>query len=543
MRLPKPARSIIIKFMNHLEKIKKNKIGLLLFLAYFAWVIFLFIHHEPWRDEVQSWLLVRDLDFPALLAQLKYEGHPIGWLGIVWVMAHLGLPYISQRIFCVLIVLAMACIVCFWTKNTLLKLLLLLGTPMFYELAVMSRNYSISALALLIMAICHADRFGRRRILYCVCLFFLMNANIYGTVIGIVLFGGDFLLLIIRRENRTRAALCAFIPYALTFALSAGLVWLVLYSNLLAPFSTIPAEAGSAYEMNNLRISLGKIADALSKAANVTILGSDVEEVYPLVITPLSNVTGLSASVLGNIWTALLTGVIFALIILAGLVTRRRRDRFWIIVTGFAGWIGTVAAISITGRAYIRHGVPFIFLLVYLWIVALQDRKEGVSPGAIRPKAPRYISGALAAVMLIGAFGLNIGRAAEDIERPYSMGSATAAFLRDNGYDEEDVLILAANQPYTSTILGLMEHQRTFRYINGDSSFSPWQVIYTFDESEEAVAEFIAIQLDDNREQYREILFIGVWRDSPIYDLYPVIYDSGNDCIFSEESYVVLRLV
>lgn len=40
---------------------------------YAALVLTMLFFHEPWRDEAQAWLVVRDLDFLGILSQMKYE--------------------------------------------------------------------------------------------------------------------------------------------------------------------------------------------------------------------------------------------------------------------------------------------------------------------------------------------------------------------------------------------------------------------------------------------------------------------------------------
>lgn len=66
-----------IKFI---EKIKENKIDIIIFLIY-AIVTFVItiIFHEKWRDEAQAWLIARDLDFWGIIKQMTYEGHPPLW--------------------------------------------------------------------------------------------------------------------------------------------------------------------------------------------------------------------------------------------------------------------------------------------------------------------------------------------------------------------------------------------------------------------------------------------------------------------------------
>ena len=70
----------------------------LIFLLYISIGFYLSFNHEPWRDEAQSWLIVRDLSWRGLISQLPYEGTPPLWHFLVKPLADLGLPYFSQNI-------------------------------------------------------------------------------------------------------------------------------------------------------------------------------------------------------------------------------------------------------------------------------------------------------------------------------------------------------------------------------------------------------------------------------------------------------------
>lgn len=45
--------------------------------------------HEQWKDEAQSWLLAKNLNFVELINQMKYEGHPLLWYIIIMPFAKL----------------------------------------------------------------------------------------------------------------------------------------------------------------------------------------------------------------------------------------------------------------------------------------------------------------------------------------------------------------------------------------------------------------------------------------------------------------------
>ena len=54
-------------------------------LAAFALVsAVLALLHEPWRDEAQAWLFVRERSLGRMLDTLNIEGHPARWFLLIW---------------------------------------------------------------------------------------------------------------------------------------------------------------------------------------------------------------------------------------------------------------------------------------------------------------------------------------------------------------------------------------------------------------------------------------------------------------------------
>lgn len=528
---------------------KDKAFSIALFSAYAAWCVVLFVFHEPWRDEVQTWLLVRDLDFVTLLSQLRYDGHPVGWFLFLWPMARLGLPFIVERILHTLIVLAAGWLICFKAPGGFpMKLFLLLATPMMYELPALSRNYALSALALLVMAVCHKERFGRMRAVYCVALFFLINSNIYGTVAGIALLGGEVLMLLIRRFSTAPASRGPFpqrkglAALSTTYIVSLLCVWIVVFSDLLIPLNPVPLYENAHFSrIQNYGFGMDRISGAVSRVGDAAVLGALPGDTGRFLTEPLSRLTGMSAGAANGLLSLLLTGVILLCIAGAAAAARKASTRIVIVAVGLAAFLGNILAVAVTTIYNIRHAIPFIFLLVYLWWTALNERAETSAP-VPKAQAVNKPAVALAALVFLGAFGLNAYRARRDILYPYSMGEKTAAFLKENGYDSEDVLILATHHPMVSTILGFTENIRTFRFVYGDCSFSVWQVYNSDYERSFDLSEFIGEQLEAHGGEYRAVLFVGRRTVYPFGGEYPVIYDSGGGSIMEDESYVVMRV-
>lgn len=186
-----------IKQLNKLNEIwhsinREDKSGfglfsLILIIFYSLLVIFGAFHHEPWRDEAQAWLIARDLDFFGILNQMKYEGTPALWHLIIAPFAKLGFPYYSIAI--IHLIISVSAISVFVIKSQfskLFKILLIFSYYFAYEYAVIARNYSITILFLFLIASMYKRRF-EKPILFSFLIFFLLNTNVFGAIMGFAL--------------------------------------------------------------------------------------------------------------------------------------------------------------------------------------------------------------------------------------------------------------------------------------------------------------------------------------------------------------------
>ena len=131
-------------------------------LAFVALLAFLALRHEAWRDEADSWLMVRDAS-PAELFHLSGNaGTPMLWYFVQMPFAKLGLPYETQKV----VHLAIAALAggLFWLRAPFpaaIRLLPLFGYYLSFEYGVVARSYSLTALLLFSVAASRPVRAGR----------------------------------------------------------------------------------------------------------------------------------------------------------------------------------------------------------------------------------------------------------------------------------------------------------------------------------------------------------------------------------------------
>ncbi|AIE73188.1 MULTISPECIES: hypothetical protein [unclassified Synechocystis] len=146
------------------------------------------LNHAPWRDEVNGWLIARDsVDWADFWRNVRYEGHPLLWYGLLWGLNQLTPNLVAMQLFH--LTLAMAAIAIFLHYSPFprwQKLIFCLGYLPFYEYLLISRNYALGLLGL--CAFCAL--FPRRKQTYlplAFCLAFMANSNAYALMISFCL--------------------------------------------------------------------------------------------------------------------------------------------------------------------------------------------------------------------------------------------------------------------------------------------------------------------------------------------------------------------
>jgi hypothetical protein len=148
-----------------------------LLALYAAIALFVVLHHEPWRDEADGWLLARDGGLAAILGWTRYAGTPALWYLLLVPLAKSGLPYVSEALLHVGI--AAAAVAVFvrcapFPRST--KYLFVFSYYMAYEYVVVARSYGLSVLLLFCAAALYRARFARP-LAYALPIALLYNTN------------------------------------------------------------------------------------------------------------------------------------------------------------------------------------------------------------------------------------------------------------------------------------------------------------------------------------------------------------------------------
>ncbi len=164
-----------------------DRYNYLLFVLFSVLSLFLIVIHEPWRDEAQAWLIVRDNDISSIFLSMGYENTPFLWHILLFPFVSLGLPYIFMHLLNFFIMLVAVLVFLKYSPfSRVQKTLFILGYYMLYEYSVIARNYGLTVLFLFLAALFYEKRFTKP-FRYLIVLVFLANSNVPSLIISFIL--------------------------------------------------------------------------------------------------------------------------------------------------------------------------------------------------------------------------------------------------------------------------------------------------------------------------------------------------------------------
>lgn len=136
------------------KSLEQNKyIYLCIYLLYLIFNIVLLCRHEMWRDEINVWLMGRDLSVVQLFQEIKYQGHPCLWYLLIMPFAKLGISCRIMGIISLLIMSVAAYLYLFKAPMNIVVKAVTLFSPIFtYYYAEIARGYCLVALLTILLA-------------------------------------------------------------------------------------------------------------------------------------------------------------------------------------------------------------------------------------------------------------------------------------------------------------------------------------------------------------------------------------------------------
>jgi len=128
-------------------------------VGYFGLNLLLVLNHEPWRDEANPWQIAKALRLDNLFEVLRVEPHPPLWFLILAPFAKLGLPYITTNLISLTIMtLAVFLLARHGPFSKKAVILIAMSAAFFYFNPVISRNYCLVAMGVVVVAMAYKSR-------------------------------------------------------------------------------------------------------------------------------------------------------------------------------------------------------------------------------------------------------------------------------------------------------------------------------------------------------------------------------------------------
>lgn len=207
----------------------------LILLSFFILGLMGILNHAMWRDEVETWLIVRDSESLAdIIGAVNYHGHPLLWALLLAVLKNIINDPVMMKLLHLCIGVISAGIFLFYSPfSKVQKVLFIFGYLPFYQYLLISRNYSLGMLFLFVFCTVFKTR-NYSYILLAIALSLMANSNAYAlfiafaltiTLIAEFIFDRDF------RSNYLKQSQ----SYDLLFSLGILIVGFLLSIYIIAP--------------------------------------------------------------------------------------------------------------------------------------------------------------------------------------------------------------------------------------------------------------------------------------------------------------------
>jgi hypothetical protein len=393
----------------------------ILILAYAALTAFGALHHEPWRDEAQAWLIARDLSLPDIFHQMGHEGSPALWHIILLPFAKLGAPYACEFVIhWMLAVAAVATFAVFCPFPKIIKIFFVFSYYMACEYSIVARSYVLTVLLLFLIAAQYGSRF-RRPFVFSAFIFLLFNTNIHS------LFAAGALLVLYLYEvisNRDRRSNPRYY----------GAVLIMTIGGLTAIMQSIPPPGTFYYNVERMRMA------PFRAAANAFLPGSaSCDAPYFIFWDPFLTPKETNAAIF----------LACGMILVALLYCLRRPPALVFLLLSYS-WLGYIFVAKNHGVLR-HHGFIMIFIVFALWLASHYQDGPWMRQTAARAKWARAFFGFFGALTWTG---LALSQLASifmtyrtykyEYQYCFSGAKEMAAYMHNSGYDKSTVIVYRA---------------------------------------------------------------------------------------------------
>ena len=374
------------------------------------------LHHEPWRDEYQAWMVAHDArSIPELFGNVKYEGNPALWHLILFAVTRLtDNPGAMAFVHIAISTLMIAIFARYTPLPPLPKVLFAFGYAPFFEFNLLSRGYASGLLFVMMFCALYPHR-DRRLVLQALVLALMANNSPFGLMLSLLLGGHLILEQLVRRGRGV-----AWPPIA-----GAASVMVLGWAASVA--QVYPEEDNSFPVLYAREGELWRIGFAVSRIL-----------VAYLTIPPLDQPHFWNHTIFDALpgWLQVVLAVALFAVFTLGFLRKRLLALLYVV-----GTVLLVAFVYQTRMAYLRYCLHIVILLVVCFSLErfFEADLEWPRLRALSDRV-RPWSGRLFLLVLAGGAVGGIGTYAADLRRPFSTSGEAAAFLREAGLADLEIV-------------------------------------------------------------------------------------------------------
>lgn len=461
-------------FIKEIMKDKNKLIPILVITLYIIIILVISINHELSQDEIQSWLISRDLNFVDIIKQMKYEGHSFLWHYLLTPLSKIGMPIESQKI--IPFIFAIATIIILWKNSpfkTYMKILLTFSSGMIYYYSVFCRPYCLIPFLLVCIASIYKDR-QNHPILYCALLGLLANTHLVMlptvALLGIDYFWQEFI------KKRQEIDKNRKVELAKAFTVLLVLSLILIIAVLAGMFNN------EILNKNDAQESIGTtIFSNIVNAATASIM-----------------------LISGKFSLMILFAILMLIEIVLCIICARKSKKQGIIF--FAQFLGMFIIHVLWFPVLIRLNLVIYTLMFWVWVHRYDiDKNEEIDENKDEVnKINRMLEIALILMIVIFAIGTYVD-VYQDLFKDYTAGKQMAEYIEENL--PEDSVFIYAYPDLQHLIIGYLPNDTSkYRFYsitaNKFVTFSTWDKGLRAVRDEEKISEAIKLLGKDNKNIY-----------------------------------------
>jgi len=435
----------------------------LLTLLYFIVSLVGILHHELWLDESHHWLLSRDsASFTELLQNTRYEGHPILWNLLLYLITRVSLDPLWMQVFHIILATATAHI---FMRNApfswLFKILFVFGYFMIFEYNIISRNYILGVLFLILACSVFKKRTKKFVLLSCY-LSVAANTHLIFCVAAFAMFLMLLVELIQTKQLFRR-------PSYLIGSSIFGVAIVVAILQIIPPHDTQFFE----------RVKDIPLAEKFTKGFISLLKGL-------ITIPDFSTLHFWNSNLLVN-WSKSVAAVFGLLCYFIPLFLYKSRRTIFFVYFGLAGSQLFFFLTQMSASRY--HGMAFILVIMGLWIDNFQKRKQHQE--TILSKIT-FLKNPIVYSILAIQFCTGIYAYILDYRYPFTSAKETAEYLQKNRLDRLEVISVTCDGTLISPYL---RKKVWFLCDESYQSYCHWDFICSMNISKQAILEKISAHM------------------------------------------------